>query len=39
MIQKIYEPRWIEMTNDRLESGKPLCDECINDLTNSFGRK
>lgn len=23
---------WIKMTNDRTKSGKPLCDECINDL-------
>lgn len=23
---------WIKMTNDRIESGKPLCEECINDL-------
>jgi len=30
---------WIEMTNDRLESGKPLCDECTNDLITYFGRK
>ncbi len=40
MRQGLIVPKdWIEMTNDRLESGRPLCDECINDLTTYLGRK
>jgi len=39
MRQKKDIPGWIEMTNDRIKSGKPLCNECINDLTTYFGRK
>lgn len=30
---------WIEMTNNRLKSRKPLCDECIDDLKTYFGKK
>lgn len=30
---------WIEMTDERIKSGKTLCDECINDLKTYFGRK
>lgn len=33
MRQGLIVPKdWIKMTKDRIESGKPLCDECINDL-------
>jgi len=33
MRQGINIPKdWIKFTEDRLKSGKPLCDECISDL-------
>lgn len=39
MRKKIDKPGQSEMTVDRITSGKPLSDECINDLKTYFGRK
>jgi len=30
---------WIKFTEDRLRSGKPLCDQCVDDLNIYFSRK
>lgn len=39
MRQGMTVDEWKDMTKDRLRSGKPLCDECIDDLRIYFGKK